>query len=133
MNSKTSGRRPKLVLYPSRTRVPQAGADRDDFLIYASYRGTKAAGFFGTLRVVRKTDNRLWFPFDGGGDIGPFLMGVRMESSAAGDVPGAHNRINPPSTTSVCPVTKRASSLVRNATGPAMSAGVPRRLIACVM
>lgn len=48
-------------------------------------------------------------------------------------VPLLQSRINPPSTTSVCPVTKRASSLVKKATGPAMSAGVPSRLIACIM
>jgi hypothetical protein len=72
MNSKPIGRRPKLVLYPTRAKAPQAGVEKDDFAIYASYRGSTAARFFGTLKVVRKTDSRLLYPFDGAEDLGPF-------------------------------------------------------------
>ena len=67
----SSGRRPKLVLFPTRMVKATPGASVDDFLIYASYRGSTASGFFGTLKVVRKTDGKLLFPFDGADSIGP--------------------------------------------------------------
>ncbi|SAK62518.1 hypothetical protein AWB82_03179 [Caballeronia glebae] len=70
--NQSSGRRPKLVLFPTRTMAPTPGASADDFQIYASYRGSSASGFFGTLKVVRKTDGKLLFPFDGADSIGPF-------------------------------------------------------------
>jgi hypothetical protein len=41
-------------------------------------------------------------------------------------------RTRPPSTLSVCPVIKAASSLVRNDTVPTRSAGTSGRLIACI-
>ncbi|MDR5773501.1 hypothetical protein P9250_02515 [Caballeronia sp. LP006] len=67
-----TGRRPKLVLSPSRYTVPAPGVSAGDFEIYASYRGSPTSGFFGTLKVVRKTDGRLLFPFDGAETIGPY-------------------------------------------------------------
>lgn len=67
-----TGRRPKLVLFPTRRVLPAPGASEDDFHIYASYRGTSASGYYGTLKVVRKTDGRLLFPFDGADTIGPY-------------------------------------------------------------
>ena len=70
--NQSSGKRPKLVLFPTRQIAPTPGASPDDFQIYASYRGSSASGFFGTLKVVRKTDGKLLFPFDGAGSIGPF-------------------------------------------------------------
>lgn len=70
--NQSSGKRPKLILFPTRTVAPTPGTSVDDFQIYASYRGSNASGFFGTLKVVRKTDGRLLFPFDGADSIGPF-------------------------------------------------------------
>jgi hypothetical protein len=70
--SQSTGKRPKLVLFPTRHVAPTPGTSTDDFQIYASYRGSSASGFFGTLKVVRKTDGRLLFPFDGADSIGPF-------------------------------------------------------------
>lgn len=70
--TQSSGKRPKLVLFPARHVEPRPGTSADDFQIYASYRGSTASGFFGTLKVVRKTDGRLLFPFDGADTIGPF-------------------------------------------------------------
>jgi hypothetical protein len=70
--TRSTGRRPKLVLFPTRSVMPCAGSSKDDFLIYASYRGTIGSGFFGTLKVVRKTDGKMLFPFEGADDIGPF-------------------------------------------------------------
>ncbi|WP_309853080.1 MULTISPECIES: DUF6723 family protein [unclassified Caballeronia] len=77
----TTGKRPKLVLYPTKPVPPKAGADKGDFVVYASYRGTLASGFYGTLKVVRTTDGRLLFPFDGAGPIGPFP--TKQEASVA--------------------------------------------------
>jgi hypothetical protein len=74
---KSSGKRPKLVLYPTKAVPPTAGRCESDYAVYAAYRGTRASGFFGTLKVVRKTDSRLLYPFDGASLIGPF------ETSAA--------------------------------------------------
>jgi hypothetical protein len=67
-----TGKRPKLVLYPTRTVPPAAGSTDEDFAVYASYRGTVAAGYYGTLKVVRLTDSRLLYPFDGAEVIGPY-------------------------------------------------------------
>lgn len=69
----TSGRKPKLVLYPTRAVAQaSAGTTVDDFAIYASYRINGSRLYFGTLKVVRKTDSRLLFPFDGAPVIGPY-------------------------------------------------------------
>ncbi|SAL06886.1 hypothetical protein AWB81_07807 [Caballeronia arationis] len=51
---------------------PTPGATEADFHIYASYRGSKTTGFLGTLKVVRATDGRLLYPFDGASEMGPF-------------------------------------------------------------
>jgi hypothetical protein len=70
---RTSGKKPKLVLYPTRTLArASAGRTGDDFAIYASYRIDAAHLYLGTLKVVRKTDGRLLFPFDGAPVIGPY-------------------------------------------------------------
>jgi|ERR1700712_1866480 hypothetical protein len=42
-----------------------------DFRIYASYRGVPGQ-FYGTLKVVRLTDKRVLFPFEGCPELGPF-------------------------------------------------------------
>ncbi|CAL8473618.1 DUF6723 family protein [Caballeronia sp. S22] len=41
-------------------------------MVYASYRPGSGGRFVGTLKVVRLTDGRLLFPFDGAEEIGPF-------------------------------------------------------------
>jgi hypothetical protein len=43
-----------------------------DFRICASYRGVPRQ-FYGTLEVVRLTDKRVLFPFEGCPKIGPFV------------------------------------------------------------
>lgn len=69
-----AGRKPKLVLYPNRKDVPaRPGTSREDFAIYASYRVATDGRFLGTLKVVRRTDGRLLFPFDGAEQLGPYL------------------------------------------------------------
>ncbi len=59
-----------MVFYPTRKSPPRPAASEDDFRIYASYRGSKTAGYLGTLKVVRVTDGRLLYPFDGADAIG---------------------------------------------------------------
>jgi len=60
----------------------------DDFDVLAT---TKLAGyrrFFGVLRVVRKTDGKVLFPFDGAPELGPFA--TKNEALAAAQVHGEH-------------------------------------------
>jgi hypothetical protein len=44
---------------------PAPGSTEDDFAIYASYPVNAGAMFVGLLKVVRKTDSHLLFPFEG--------------------------------------------------------------------
>lgn len=68
-----SSRRPKLVLFPRGSgHASKPGATEEDYAIYASYRPCSGGGYLGTLKVVRLTDARLLFPFDGAEEIGPF-------------------------------------------------------------
>jgi hypothetical protein len=80
-----TGRRAKIVLFQSKSVPVMPGHSQSDFQIYASYRGSLSSGFYGTLKVVRKTDGRLLYPFDGAPDIGPF-------STSTGAVAAAQQR-----------------------------------------
>ena len=58
----------------------------DDFDVFAT---TKLAGylrFYGVLRVIRKTDGKVLFPFDGAPELGPFA--TKNEALAAAQVQG---------------------------------------------
>ncbi|VXC66328.1 conserved hypothetical protein [Burkholderia sp. 8Y] len=66
------GKRPKVVLFPTKTVAPARAISEADFFIYTSTHGHARAGFYGKLKVVRKTDGKLLFPFDGAEQIGPF-------------------------------------------------------------
>jgi hypothetical protein len=68
----SNSRRPKLVLFPSKSAEPTPGRSEGDYKVYASYRPGSSGRFMGTLKVVRLTDGRLLFPFDGAEEIGPF-------------------------------------------------------------
>ena len=57
----------KAVLQPA-----IQGRSLADFRIYASYRGVPGQ-FYGTLKVVRLTDKRVLFPFEGCPEMGPFV------------------------------------------------------------
>ena len=71
---KPLSRRAKLVLFPATfSIVAQAGKTEDDYAVYASYRPHTGGCFVGTLKVVRLTDSRLLYPFDGAEQIGPFF------------------------------------------------------------
>jgi hypothetical protein len=68
-----NSKKPKLVLYPTKKYMAaQPGLTSEDFAIYASYRRGTATEYYGTLKVVRRTDSRLLYPFDGAPPLGPF-------------------------------------------------------------
>ena len=68
-------KRPKrvvLALFPTSAAVcPQKAQSADDYAVYVSYRPSLGR-FVGTLKVVRLTDGRLLYPFEGAEEIGPF-------------------------------------------------------------
>lgn len=77
-------RRPKLVLFPGREGSvrPKAGQTEDDYAIYASYRPQLGGAFVGTLKVVRLTDARLLYPFEGVSEIGPYTTKQAAKEAA---------------------------------------------------
>jgi hypothetical protein len=67
-----AGIKPKLLFSRNDAIVTAREArSHDDFAIYATYR-LMHGRFVGSLKVVRKTDSRLLFPFEGAPAIGPF-------------------------------------------------------------
>ena len=78
-----AGRKPKNVFSPRNAFTPaRAGEDLDDFAVYATYR-VDHGRFVGSLTVIRKTDGRRLFPFDGSGTIGPFDSKEQALNAAA--------------------------------------------------
>jgi hypothetical protein len=73
----------KSVFIPS---VP--ARSEGDFDVSASSRLAGYRRFFGVLRVVRTTDGRLLFPFDGAPELGPYP--TKVEALAAAQVYGEH-------------------------------------------
>ncbi|MBB5445978.1 hypothetical protein OKW46_003753 [Paraburkholderia sp. WSM4179] len=73
----------KTAFIPS---VP--GTSEDDFEISASAKMAGYRRFFGVLKVVRTTDGRMLFPFDGAPELGPHAS--RLEALAAAQVYGEH-------------------------------------------
>jgi hypothetical protein len=69
--------------------IPGVPAQSDsDFNVTASSRLAGYRRFFGVLNVVRKTDGKLLFPFDGAPDLGPYP--TQIEALAAAQVYGEH-------------------------------------------
>lgn len=60
----------------------QADVSDGDFEIYATYHGTSDGRYLGALRVVRKSDRRILFPFDGAPQIGPYLTAAEAREAA---------------------------------------------------
>ncbi len=73
----------KTVFIPS---VP--AASEDDFEISATSKLAGYRRFFGVLKVVRTTDGRVLFPFDGAPELGPYA--TKLEAVAAAQVYGEH-------------------------------------------
>jgi len=73
----------KTAFIPS---VP--GTSEDDFDISATAKMAGYRRFYGVLKVVRNTDGRVLFPFDGAPELGPHA--TRLEAIAAAQVYGEH-------------------------------------------
>lgn len=74
--------RPKLVFNSYvRACTPKAGVCEDDFVIYTSYSMTSGL-YYGKLKVIRKTDDRILFPFNGASSIGPFKTAAEAIGAA---------------------------------------------------
>jgi hypothetical protein len=77
--------RPKLT--QRKTQPGVRAQSPDDFGVYSTYRYEGSNRYFGILKVVRKTDGRMLFPFDGAPELGPFA--TAKEARAAADEYGA--------------------------------------------
>jgi len=74
--------RPRMIFPKARHSLASKPESKDDYQIYATYRRTTEGSYMGQLKVVRKTDGRLLFPFTGSPDIGPFKDGVEAREAA---------------------------------------------------
>jgi hypothetical protein len=69
--------------------IPSVPAKSEsDFEVKAASKLAGYRRFFGVLSVVRKTDGRQLFPFDGAPELGPFPS--KVEALAAAQVYGEH-------------------------------------------
>jgi hypothetical protein len=69
--------------------IPSVPArSESDFEVKATSKLAGYRRFFGVLSVVRKTDGRQLFPFDGAPELGPFPD--KVEALAAAQVYGEH-------------------------------------------
>ncbi|QIE30497.1 DUF6723 family protein [Caballeronia sp. SBC2] len=77
------GKRSKILLSPRPSHQPPIpGSTENDFAIFTSYQINAGGMFVGLLKVVRKTDRRLLFPFEGAAPIGPFRNKLEALSAA---------------------------------------------------
>jgi hypothetical protein len=74
--------RPRMIFPKARNTVASKPESTDDYQIYATYRRTTEGAYMGQLKVVRKTDGRLLFPFAGSPDIGPYNDGEEARFAA---------------------------------------------------
>jgi hypothetical protein len=74
--------RPRMIFPKARNAVASKPETQEDYQIYATYRRTTEGSYMGQLKVVRKTDGRLLFPFTGAPDIGPFVDGDQAREAA---------------------------------------------------
>ena len=71
------------------TFIPSVPAKSEsDFEVSASSRLAGYRRFFGVLSVIRTTDGRRLFPFDGAPELGPYP--TKVEALAAAQVYGEH-------------------------------------------
>jgi hypothetical protein len=54
----------------------------DDYAVYLTASRTASGQFFGTLEVVRKTDGKTIYPYEGALEIGPFATVEEARRSA---------------------------------------------------
>jgi hypothetical protein len=90
--------RPKLFFSKSPLLAHDAQpAIERDYRIYAGYHRTCSGDFMGELKVVRTTDGKILFPFDGAPEIGPFQSAAEAREAARskGDETVAADLSNP--------------------------------------
>lgn len=69
--------------------IPSVPAkSEDEFDVSATSKLAGYRRFFGVLKVVRTTDGRVLFPFDGAPELGPYA--TKLEAVAAAQVYGEH-------------------------------------------
>lgn len=69
--------------------IPSVPAtSEDDFNVSATSKLAGYRRFFGVLKVVRSTDGRVLFPFEGAPELGPYP--TKLEAIAAAQVYGEH-------------------------------------------
>lgn len=73
----------KTAFIPS---VP--ASSEDDFDVTAMSKMAGYRRFYGVLKVIRTTDGRVLFPFDGAPELGPYA--TKLEAIAAAQVYGEH-------------------------------------------
>ncbi len=69
----------KTAFIPS---VP--ASSEDDFDITAMSKMAGYRRFYGVLKVVRTTDGRVLFPFDGAPELGPYATKLEADRGGAG-------------------------------------------------
>ena len=72
--------RRKLMFQPSGKPQPETS---DDYAIYVTTRLVSVGQFYGDLSIVRKTDARKLYPFEGAEPIGPFATVESARDAAA--------------------------------------------------
>jgi hypothetical protein len=63
-------------------KVPAKPASTDDYLVSIASKSVQKGRYYGTLSLVRKTDGRTLYPFDGAPDLGPFPTFVEARAAA---------------------------------------------------
>ena len=78
-------KKPKIVLSMTQLQSRRLGESMrpEDFAVYASYQINAGGLFVGTLKVIRKTDGRLLFPFQGAPVLGPYPSREEAREAAA--------------------------------------------------
>jgi len=88
-----------MVLSMSQPKIRESGKRMrpEDFAVYASYQINAGGLFVGTLKVIRKTDGRLLFPFQGAPVLGPYPSReeARQAAVARGEQIVANDIANP--------------------------------------
>ncbi|SDR54167.1 hypothetical protein SAMN05443245_7367 [Paraburkholderia fungorum] len=66
----------------SSTKAAARPQTADDYFVSIASKSVQKGRYYGTLSVVRKTDGRILYPFDGAPDLGPFPTFVEARDAA---------------------------------------------------
>lgn len=62
--------------------MPAKATTDTDYLVSIASKAVQKGRYYGTLTLVRKTDGRILYPFDGAPDLGPFPTFVEARAAA---------------------------------------------------